>query len=434
MEKEKIVSPNKEKVQLTFGNMTQSAKSIILEKSTHTKELREIGEEYGLTLPSPDIAIVKTLFAECDQVNLNKCTLPLLEVQKSLPTLKGKGMDINHNSRYTIGYWLGCSLEETTLVAYGVFWKHFYSNEYDSFKESISSGFSVGVSMEAWGVRQFNPDGTYSLTDIHFSGGALLQGEQPACAGARVLEISTGPANTHKHINTTSSKQHFIDQVIEVAEVVKEGSEIQHYSVNYNEQLITINVKSSTGLEETFEISYGKCSDTKNASAISKELLNVTTIIGEDIMSKEIQDAASVGIKLGEATKMNEELSSKLKDATEELAICNTKLKELSEVYSTLEKSNTELQETIEKRDKEETAKVIASRREELGDAGKAYDDDYLANDDKFHIAKLTIQLESYNKGKPQTHDKMSVKEVATSLVDTDSRKKITDLAFGNDV
>ena len=53
-------------------------------------ELIEIAEKLGIKLPSPDLSVIKTVYAEIDKVNRNGIILPKNSVEKGLPTLIGK--------------------------------------------------------------------------------------------------------------------------------------------------------------------------------------------------------------------------------------------------------------------------------------------------------------------------------------------------------
>ncbi len=178
-----------DKVKILFEDMCYNTEYSVLEIGKDDDELLTIGKNYGVDLPSPDIAIFKGKYAITDQQNLNKCTLPRAEVEKALDTLKFKAIDVDHLRKKTIGTWLGAELEGNTIISYGAFWKSNYKEEYADFKDKMADG-GIAISMEAWGTREYTSGNEYRLNNIHFAGGALLDDTSPACPGAEVIELS----------------------------------------------------------------------------------------------------------------------------------------------------------------------------------------------------------------------------------------------------
>ncbi len=178
-----------DKVKILFEDMSYNTEYSVLEIGKDDDELLTIGKNFGVDLPSPDIAIFKGKYAITDKQNLNKCTLPRKEVEKALDTLKFKAVDVDHLRKKTIGTWLGAELEGNTIISYGAFWKSNYKEEYADFKDKMADG-GIAISMEAWGTREYTSANEYRLNNIHFAGGALLDDTTPACPGAEVIELS----------------------------------------------------------------------------------------------------------------------------------------------------------------------------------------------------------------------------------------------------
>lgn len=169
-------------------DMTYSSSFQFLEEGKNADELKDVAKEHNLVLPSNDLSIFKCVYAFVDRQNLNKCTLPREEVAKALPTLNGKAIDFDHFRKRVVGHWLKGKVEGDKIIAYGVFYKSNFSDDFDTVKELFQEG-NLAISFEAWGERIPNPTG-YDLTDIHFAGGALLLKESPAFPGSEVLEMA----------------------------------------------------------------------------------------------------------------------------------------------------------------------------------------------------------------------------------------------------
>jgi hypothetical protein len=192
-----------------FEDMMYNTKYQILEQGKNDEELKDIGEKFGIDLPSPDLAVFRGRYASIGVANKNHCTLPRLEVERALTTLKGKAVDINHLRKKTIGYFLGAEIEGDDIISYGVFWKSNYAEEYEEFKKQMDQE-KICMSFESWGTRNYKNDKDYDLQDIHFAGGAFLTTDTaPAFPNAEVLEFSAKP-----------------NRILEFAKVIDENEEL----------------------------------------------------------------------------------------------------------------------------------------------------------------------------------------------------------------
>jgi hypothetical protein len=160
-----------------------------LEEGKDDKELEKIAKKRGIKLPAKDLAIFKGKYAFTDRTNLNGCSLPKAEVAKSLDTLIGKAIDFDHIRERIVGFWLDAELIKDTIFAYGAFFKENLAEDYEMIKDLMANK-NLGISFEAYGVREFKKDNTYDLTDIEWAGGALLINTKPAFPGAGVLEMA----------------------------------------------------------------------------------------------------------------------------------------------------------------------------------------------------------------------------------------------------
>jgi len=152
-------------------------------------ELATVAAKSRIKLPAHDLAPFKCIYAFVEKENLNGCTLPRKEVEKALDTLVGKAIDFDHLRKQVVGYWIDAQLEDDIIVAYGVFFKGNFQEDYGMIKELMEKDV-LAISFEAYGNREFTGTGSYNLTDIEFSGGALLIKTSPAFPGSEVLEMS----------------------------------------------------------------------------------------------------------------------------------------------------------------------------------------------------------------------------------------------------
>jgi hypothetical protein len=70
-------------------DLAKESKSEFVEVAVDS-ELAKVAKKMNLVIPSPDIAILKTIYAEVDKANRNKIVLPKEAAKKALPTLIGK--------------------------------------------------------------------------------------------------------------------------------------------------------------------------------------------------------------------------------------------------------------------------------------------------------------------------------------------------------
>jgi hypothetical protein len=169
-------------------DLTYNTKFEFLEEAK-AEELKKIAEKRGIKLPAHDLAVFKGRYAYVDRANKNKCTLPKEEVEKALDTLVGKAIDFDHFRKRVVGYWIDAELDKDEIIAYGIFFKGNFREDYTTVKELMERDV-LSISFEAWGDREMKEDGSYDLKDIEFAGGALLLKESPAFPGSEVLEMA----------------------------------------------------------------------------------------------------------------------------------------------------------------------------------------------------------------------------------------------------
>lgn len=159
-----------------------------------------------------DLAGFKTIYTFSDIANGNKARLPKDQLLKALPTIIGKPVNINHIRNYVVGYYIDYRYieSENKVIAYGIFFKSNFGNEWSEAKKLLSSR-QLGTSHEVWcpkDRRRYLPDGTYEAHSLEFAGGALIYRNQmdwqnpdrkidTAFKGCDVLELAMDHINKH---------------------------------------------------------------------------------------------------------------------------------------------------------------------------------------------------------------------------------------------
>lgn len=179
----------KNQVEIFLEDISYNTKYEFLDMGKDQNELQTIAQKCRIKLPCNDLAIFKGTYAYVDRQNKNGCTLIKAEVEKALDTLIGKAVDFDHFRKRVVGHWIDAKLEGDTIIAYGVFFKGNFYDDYADVKQLMESD-KLGISFEAWGTKEMKTASTYNLNEIEFAGGALLMKEQPAFDGAEVLEMA----------------------------------------------------------------------------------------------------------------------------------------------------------------------------------------------------------------------------------------------------
>jgi len=171
--------------------------TIFLEVGKEDKELIEAAKKIGIELPSPDLMVMKTVYAEIDKVNLNGVVLPKNAVKKGLPTLIGKQCNWEHNgSGFVCGYTISANINENKIETINVLFKSLFIDQADELKEKVQSG-EAAVSFEIWNK---NPDtgesvvkelenGFKEISPIIFHGTGVLLTHKPACPTAKIFKL-----------------------------------------------------------------------------------------------------------------------------------------------------------------------------------------------------------------------------------------------------
>ena len=187
---------NKKLIAEALLDLAKSSTTVIVE-SADDKELIDAASKLGIVLPSPDLAVLKTVYAEIDKVNLNGVVLPRKAVEEGLPTLIGKQMNWEHLGAYNVcGYIIDSSIKDNKVEIIAVVFKSLFPEEFEIVKEKFKKG-TLAVSFEIWNV---NPetrqtvvselaDGNIEINPIIFHGCGLLLTSAPACPKAKIYKL-----------------------------------------------------------------------------------------------------------------------------------------------------------------------------------------------------------------------------------------------------
>jgi len=232
-------------------DLAKESKSEFIEISKDS-ELIKIAEKMNLVVPSPDIAILKTIYARTDVPNRNNIVLPKEAAKKALPTLVGKQANWSHlGKNYICGWILDAKLEKDLIVTYIAIYKSLFPEEFEKMKEMVKEN-KMAVSFEIWNkdengnsVLHDLGNGIKSIDPIIYHGvGILIEGETPACK----------EAYAEKLLATANKK--IIDEAEKITNEV------------FNQDLVF----ATLVIEELICINCGKCNCGKEVKVIIKQI------------------------------------------------------------------------------------------------------------------------------------------------------------------
>lgn len=177
--------------------IAKRSETTFLEVGKEDKELVEAAKKIGIELPSPDLMVMKTVYAEIDKVNLNGVILPKKAVKEGLNTLIGKQCNWEHNgSGFICGYTISAKINEDKVETINVLFKSLFPEQADELKEKVKSG-EAAVSFEIWNkdpetgksvVKELE-NGFKELSPIIFHGTGVLLAHKPACPKAKIFKL-----------------------------------------------------------------------------------------------------------------------------------------------------------------------------------------------------------------------------------------------------
>jgi len=177
--------------------IAKRSETTFLEIGKEDKELIEAAKKIGIELPSPDLMVMKTVYAEIDKVNLNGVILPKKAVKEGLNTLIGKQCNWEHNgSGFICGYTISAKINEDKVETINVLFKSLFPEQAEELKEKVKSG-EAAVSFEIWNkdpetgksvVKELE-NGFKEISPIIFHGTGVLLANKPACPKAKIFKL-----------------------------------------------------------------------------------------------------------------------------------------------------------------------------------------------------------------------------------------------------
>lgn len=183
----------------------ENSQTILLEEGAERNELEKITKANGMDIKnSRDLGIFKTIYAFSNEANANGAILPKKELLRILPQIIGKPININHDRSIVVGHYIDYKYldKEDTVVAYGVYYKSYYSDLWKKANKLFKSK-KLSSSFEIWSPkdkRREKADGTYELRSMEIAGGALIyedEDNQPAFKNAKVLMMAKEKAENN---------------------------------------------------------------------------------------------------------------------------------------------------------------------------------------------------------------------------------------------
>ena len=87
---------NKKLIAQILLEIAKNSTTEIIEDSKIDQEIVDAAKKMGMVIPSPDLAIFKTKWADIGKSNLNGVRLPRKAVEDSIQTLVGKNLNFEH--------------------------------------------------------------------------------------------------------------------------------------------------------------------------------------------------------------------------------------------------------------------------------------------------------------------------------------------------
>jgi hypothetical protein len=188
---------NKRLIAQTLLEIAKNSRTEFIEDASIDKDIKEAAKRVGLSLPSPDVCVFKTVYCEIGKVNKNGVILSQDAVEKGLPTLLMKQVNFEHEGRGNLcGVTIDAKIDGDKVVTTNIFYKSVYDDKFEELKEKIKTG-EASVSFEIWAIDPISKksvvsqkeNGYVEINPIIFSGTGLLLTHKPACPSAKVFKL-----------------------------------------------------------------------------------------------------------------------------------------------------------------------------------------------------------------------------------------------------
>ena len=329
-------------------DMAKESKSEFIEIAVDS-ELAKVAKKMNLVVPSPDIAILRTIYAEVDKPNRNKIVLPKEAAKKALPTLVGKQANWSHRGKnFVCGWILNAELEDDKIITYIAIYKSLFSEEFETMKEMVKDN-KMASSFEIWNrdpdsgksVLHDLGNDTYAIDPILYHGiGILIEGETPACPSAYADKL----------LATADEKL-----ILEAEKIILNSSQERTENLVYASMALAKEEPKDNEKEEAVMIKCEKCGKEFESTAEEKICVECASLPKEESKTQ-----------LPEDTKTEEKTTETKTEEKSEVA--ETKVEETKVEETTEEKSEAKPEEAPKA---EAEAKVEEPKVEEKAEEKK---------------------------------------------------------------
>jgi len=175
--------------------IAKRSETTFIEISDDNKELIEAAKKIGIELPSPDLMVMKTVYAEIDKVNRNGVILPRKAVERGLKTLVGKQCNWEHNGAgFVCGYSIKAEINEDKVETINVLFKSLFPEQIEELKAKVQSkeaavSFEIYNKIDGKSVIKELANGQREIDPIIFHGTGVLLAHKPACPNAKIFKL-----------------------------------------------------------------------------------------------------------------------------------------------------------------------------------------------------------------------------------------------------
>lgn len=375
-------------------------------------EIITIAKKRGIDLKdSIDLAGFKNVYAVTRKPNKNNCRLPHEVVKKSLGSLAGKPIDIDHQRAFVVGAYLDGKLEGDKIITYGLFYKNNFGSEWEKAKKLFSEG-KLATSFEIHTPkkdREYHKDGTFSLNSIEFAGGAILFNEQPAEEEALVLEIAKKPVKDCIGLEC--------DLVYSSKELITSNTEFSGFSCSCTKCSYTVTLKEGkhcadkkcpdcgAQLRRANRPGPGKGSLEERVERIENKVFKNEKGGNKMAEEKKVEKTTEKEIKVEKKPEVKAKEEKKVEKKEEAKKIDkDTEIADLKTQITALEKALKDKDVDIEK--VKADAVKVAKLREEFGESVKELKDEELLNEKTVETLRIKKENEDLKAKVKDVEDK----------------------------
>lgn len=184
-------------ISLALLELAKNSETSFLDTGKEDKEIVDAAKKIGIVLPSPDLIVMKTIYAEIDKVNLNGVILPKKAVEKGLATLIGKQCNWEHEGAgFVCGYTISAKINKDKIETINVLFKSLFPKQVNELIEKVKTK-EAAVSFEIWNIDPETKksvvkdldNGFKEISPIICHGTGVLLIHPPACPNAKIFKV-----------------------------------------------------------------------------------------------------------------------------------------------------------------------------------------------------------------------------------------------------